>query len=123
MAALLFFVILYGFIIYPLTGSQGRADTLAAWSFSFVLVFGVLATTRHKAVRMCMVTLATLDFASHWLHFLIRAHSLHIISAAAPAVFSLVLAAPITARVFHSGGITIFRIYGAIAVCVILGVL
>jgi len=123
LAALLFFLVLYGFIIYPLAGSQGRADTLAAWSFSLVLVLGVLATTKHKAVRLGMVALATLAFASHWLHFLIRAHSVHVIAAGVSAVFFFVLAALITARVFRSGGITVFRIYGAIAVYVILGVL
>jgi hypothetical protein len=123
LAALLFFLILYGFIIYPLAGKDGKTDTLAAWSFSLVLVLGVLATTKHKAVRMGMVALAMLTFASHWLHFFVRGHALHVVAAAASAVFFLVLAALITARVFRSGGITVFRIYGAIAVYVILGVL
>ncbi len=123
LAALLFFLILYGFIIYPLAGSQGRADTMASWSFSLVLVLGVLATTRHKAIRMGMVALAGLAFASHWLHFLIRADAVHMVAAAVSAVFFLVLASLITARVFRSGGITIFRIYGAIAVYIIIGIL
>ena len=33
LAALLFFLVLYGFIIYPLAGENGKTDTLAASSF------------------------------------------------------------------------------------------
>jgi len=123
LAALLLFLVLYGFIIYPLAGVEARADTMASWSFSLVLVLGVLATTKHKAIRMGMVALAGLAFASHWLHFLIRADAVHMVAASVSAVFFLVLASLITARVFRSGGITIFRVCGAIAVYIILGIL
>ena len=123
LAALLFFLIVYGFFVYPLAGEDGKTDTLAALSFSIVLVLGVLATTKHKGARLGMIMLAGLAFTSHWLHFFVREHSVHIISAAAAALFFLVLAWLITARVFRSGGITIYRIYGAIAVYLLLGVL
>lgn len=123
LAALLVFLLIYGFLIYPLAGRDGRTTPLAAWSFSGVLVLGVLATTRHNGVRLGMVILALLAFTSHWLHFFVREHSVHIISAAAAALFLLVLAVVINARVFRSGGINIFRIYGAIAVYVLIGIL
>lgn len=123
LAALLIFLVLYGFFIYPLAGEDGKTDTLAAWSFSIVLVLGVLATTKHKAARLGMVVLAGLAFTSHWLHFFIREHAVHIIAASASALFFLVLSWLIIARVFRSGGITIYRIYGAIAVYLLLGIL
>lgn len=123
LAALLFFLILYGFFIYPLAGEDGKTDTLAAWSFSVVLVLGVLATTKHKGARLAMAALAGLAFTSHWLHYFIREHAVHIIAAAAAALFFLVLSGLIIARVFRSGGITIYRIYGAIAVYLLLGIL
>lgn len=123
LAALLFFLVLYGFIIYPLAGEDGKTDTLAASSFSIVLLFGVLATTQHKAARLAMVALAAVAFTSHWLHFFIHEHAIHVISAAAAALFFGFLSLLIIARVFRSGGITIYRIYGAIAVYVLLGVL
>ena len=123
LAALLFFLILYGFFVYPLAGEDGKTDTLAAWSFSVVLVLGVLATTKHKGARLGMVALAGLAFTSHWLHYFIREHAVHIIAAAAAALFFLVLSWLIIARVFRSGGITIYRIYGAIAVYLLLGIL
>lgn len=123
LTALLFFLVLYGFIIYPLAGKDGKTDTLAALSFSIVLVLGVLATTKHKGARLGMVVLAGLAFTSHWLHFFIREHAVHIIAAAASALFFSVLSWLIIARVFRGGGITIYRIYGAIAVYLLLGIL
>lgn len=123
LAALLFFLVVYGFFIYPLAGRDGRTEPVAAWSFSLVLILGVLATTKHKGARTGMVVLAVIAFTSHWLHYFIREHAVHMISAAAAAVFFGVLAWLITARVFRSGGINIYRIYGAVAVYMLLGIL
>lgn len=123
LAALLVFLIIYGFFVYPLAGADGRTTTLAACSFSMVLVLGVLATTKHQGARLGMVVLAALSFTSHWLHFFVREHVVHIVSAAAAALFFIALAALITARVFRSGDITVFRIYGAIAVYLLIGIL
>jgi hypothetical protein len=123
LAALLFFLVIYGFFIYPLAGKDGRTEPIAAWSFSIVLVLGVLATTKHTGARTGMVVLAVLAFTSHWLHYYIREHAVHMISAAASAVFLGVLAWLIMGRVFRSGGINIYRIYGAVAVYLLLGIL
>lgn len=123
LAALLFFLVLYGFIIYPLAGENGKTDTLAASSFSIVLLLGVLATTQHKGTRLGMVVLAVIAFTSHWLHFFLREHAVHVIATTAAALFFGLLCIFIIARVFRSGGITVFRIYGAIAVYVLLGIL
>jgi len=123
LAALLFFLVVYGFFIYPLAGRDGRTEPIAAWSFSLVLILGVLATTKHKGARSGMVVLAVIAFTSHWLHYFVREHAVHMISAAAAAVFFGVLAWLITGRVFRSGGINIYRIYGAVAVYMLLGIL
>ena len=123
LAALLFFLVLYGFFIYPLAGTDGKVEPLAASSFSIVLVLGVMATTKHKGARTSMVILGAAALASHWLHFFVRAHAMHVISAATAILFFGVLAALITARVFRAGSINIFRIYGAIAVYLVLGIL
>jgi hypothetical protein len=125
LAALLFFLVLYGFVIYPLAGTEGRANIVVALSFSVVLVLGVLATTKHKAVRWGMVVLSGLTFTSHWLHFYLRGQAvhMHIVSAASAVLFFAALSWLIIARVFRSGGINIYRIYGAIAVYLLLGIL
>ena len=123
LAALLFFLVLYGFFVYPLAGQDGRSEPLAASSFSIVLILGVMATTKHKGARTGMVLLASVALASHWLHFFVRQHTMHVVSAAAAAMFFALLAGFITARVFRAGSINIFRIYGAIAVYLVLGIL
>ncbi len=123
LAALLLVLVAYGFIIYPLACAKDTANPLAASAFSAVLVLGVLATTRHKAVRMGMVTLAVFAFTSRWLHLLIQAHAVHVIAASASILFFSVLSFLIIQRVFSGGGITIFRICGAMAVYIILGIL
>ncbi len=125
LAALLLFLVLYGFVIYPLAGTEGRVNIFAALAFSLVLVLGVMATTKHKAVRMGMVVLSGLTFTSHWLHFYLREEAvlIHIISAASAMLFFAVLSWLIIARVFRGGGINIYRIYGAIAVYLLLGIL
>lgn len=123
LAALLFFLVLYGFIIYPLAGEEGKNDTRTAVSFSAVMVLGVMATTRHRGARWGMASLAGLGIASHWMHFFLRQHEVHVVASAVAAVFLAALAWLITARVFRSGGITVYRIYGAIAVYMVLGIL
>lgn len=123
LALLFFFLVLYGFIVYPLVGESGNTDPVAAWSFTIVLVLGVLATTKHRGARMGMTALAGLAFTSHWLHFYIREHAMHIIASSAAALFFLVLSALITRRVFRSGRITIYRILGALAVYLIIGIM
>jgi hypothetical protein len=123
LAALLFFLILYGFFIYPLAGKDGKTEPMAAWSFSLVIILGVLSTTTHKGTRAAMVVLAVLAFTSHWLHYVLLQHAVLIIAASASALFFIALSWLIIGRVFRSGGISIYRIYGAIAVYLLLGIM
>ncbi len=123
LAALLLVLVAYGFIIYPLACAKDTTNPLAASAFSAVLVLGVLATTGHTGMRMGMVTLAVFAFTSRWLHLLIQAHAVHVIAASASILFFSVLSFLIIQRVFSGGGITIFRICGAMAVYIILGIL
>jgi hypothetical protein len=123
LTALLLFLVAYGFFIYPLACAKETTNPLAASAFSVVLVLGVLATTQHKGIRMGMVILAVFAFTSRWLHLLIQAHAVHVIAASASILFFSVLSFLIIQRVFSGGGITIFRICGAMAVYVILGIL
>lgn len=123
LGALLFFLVLYGFIIYPLAGEEGKSEVLAACSFSVILVLGVMATTKHRGARLGMAALGALALASHWLHFFLRQHDVHFIAASISAVFFAVLSCLITARVFRGGTISVQRIFGAIAVYLLIGLL
>ena len=107
LAALLLFLVAYGFFIYPLACAKETTNPLAASAFSVVLVLGVLATTRHKGMRMGMVILAVLAFTSRWLHLLIQAHAVHVIAASASILFFSVLSSLVIQSVFRGGGITI----------------
>ena len=121
MAALLLFLVIYGFIVYPLAKQDDDSSPLITLSFSLVLVLGVLATTRHKAARVGRLVLAGLAFTSRWLHFFLRQDTLHTLAITASVMFFAMLAWLILVRVFRTGGITIYRIYGAIAAYLILG--
>lgn len=123
LAALLFFLVVYGFVVYPLVGEEAHCSVEGALSFTAVLLLGVMATTKRHSTRFFMTVLAALTFASHWLHFILQLHAVHLISASASALFFGVLSCLITARVFRGGNINIFRIYGAIAVYLLLGIM
>lgn len=123
LAALLFFLILYAFIIYPLAGEEARTHPSTTITFSIVLVLGVMSTTKQKMAWVLMTSLAVVAFSSQWLHFFMRLHAVHIVATVGAILFFAVLSWRITARVFRGGSINIFRICGAIAVYVILGLL
>lgn len=123
LAALFFLLVVYSFVIYPLAGEDGRTGTSAALFFSLVLVVGVMATTKNQGARVGMMLLAGVAFTSHWLHYFVRQHFVHIVSATAASVFFFVLIWLLLARVFRRGGISIYRIYGALAAYILLGVL
>lgn len=123
LAGLLFFLVVYGFVIYPLSGENARSDVACALSLTAVLLLGVMATTKRHATRFFMIVLAALTFASHWLHFFMQAHAVHLLAASASVLFFGALSCLITARVFRAGHINIYRIYGAIAVYLLLGMM
>ena len=123
LAGLLLFLVLFGFIIYPLAGEGARSHAGAALAFSVVLVLGVMSSTTHDLARAGMVALAVVAFASRWSHYFFAARTVHIVATISAALFFGVLAGLIIRRAFRSGEITIYRIYGAIAAYVLLGIM
>jgi hypothetical protein len=122
LAALLFFLVLYSFIVYPLTGEEARTHPATTVSFSVILILGVMSTTKDKVARLLMTSLAAVAFTSQWLHFFLKVHPAHVVATVAAILFFAVLSWRITARVFRGGSINIYRILGAIAVYVLLGI-
>lgn len=123
LAGLLFFLLVYGFIIYPLAGEEARTHPAAALSFSLILVLGVMSTTQQKLARLVLTLLAMIAFTSQWLHFFMQIHAAQIVSTVAAILFFSMVSWRITARVFRSGNINIYRIFGAIAVYLLLGII
>jgi hypothetical protein len=122
LAALLFLLVLYIFFIYPLLGGDAFSGGAVSISFSLILIAGIVATSHHNAIRLGIVVLAVIAFLSHWLHVLIGGTTAHIVSAAAAILFFSLQTWFLSVRVFAAGTVNIYRIYGAIAVYLVLGV-
>lgn len=121
LAALLFLLVLYIFFIYPLLGGDAFSGGAVSISFSLILIAGIVASSQHNAVRLGVVIVGAVAFLAHWLHVLIGGSAAHMIAAVAAILFFSLQTWFLCARVFAAGTINIYRIYGAIAVYLILG--
>lgn len=124
LAALLIFLVLYIFIIYPLFGGEDAPGGPVSIVFSLILVAGVVATSSHHAVRAGVVVLAVIGLASHWLNVILGGRVDHMISAAAAVLFFAMQTWFLSVRVFASPGpANIYHIMGAVAVYLVLGLM
>ena len=123
LAALLFFLVLYTFIIYPLLGGESMTGGAVSVFFSLILVAGIIATSTHHAVRVGIVILAVVALASHWLNVILGGRVDHMVSAGAAVAFFSVQAWFLSVRVFGDGAVNAYRILGAVAVYLVLGLL
>jgi len=123
LAVLLFLLVAYIFFIYPLLGGDAFSGGAVSISFSLILIAGIAATSHHNAVRLGIVILAAIAFLSHWLHVFIGGNAAHAIAAGAAITFFSLQAWLLSVRVFSAGTVNIYRIYGAVAVYLVLGVL
>lgn len=123
LAALLGFLVVFIFVIYPLDQGDPFVGGVASIAFSLILVAGVVATATHHAVRLGVVILAAIGLATHWSSVLLGNRVAHMISAAAAVLFFAVQAWFLLQRVFAEGTVNAYRIAGAIAVYLVLGLL
>jgi len=123
LAALLIFLTLYIFIVYPLLGGEVIRGGAVGISFSLILATGIAATSTHHAVRISVVILALVALASHWANVIVSGRVDHMISVAAAAAFFAVQAWHLSRRVFSGGDVNIYSIMGGIAVYLVLGVM
>lgn len=123
LAALLIFLVLYIFIVYPLLGGEAMTGGAVSIFFSLILLAGIAATSTHHAVRIGIVILAVIAFASHWTNVILGGRVDHMISAAAAVIFFAVQTWHLSKRVFGDGEVNAYRILGAVAVYLVLGLL
>lgn len=123
LATLLVLLILYIFVVYPLDRGDPFVGGIASVAFSLILVAGVVATATHHAVRLGVVILAFISLATHWSNVLISGRVDHMISAATAVVFFATQTWFLLHRVFAGGTVNVYRILGAIAVYLVLGLL
>ena len=123
LAALLALLVIYIFFVYPLLGGDAFTGGAVSISFSLILIAGIVATTHHNAVRLGMFILAAIAFLTHWFHVFIGGDLAHMISAAAAMLFFGMQIWFLSVRVYSAGKVTIYRIYGAIALFLLIGIL
>jgi hypothetical protein len=124
LSALLVFLILYVFIIYPLFSGDTGGGSAVSIFFSLILVAGVVATSSHHAVRVGVVVLAVISLASHWLNVLLGGRVDHMVSAAAAVLFFGIQIWFLAARVFAgSGPVNGNHILGAVAIYLLVGLM
>jgi hypothetical protein len=123
LAAMLALLALYIFVIYPLVGADAIDGGLVSISFSLILVAGIVATATHHMIRIGVVVLTTVALAAHWAHVVIGGRDAHIVATAAALVFFAVQAWHLSIRVFGRGTVNIYRILGAVAVYLVIGLL
>ncbi len=123
LAALLIFLTLYIFIVYPLLNGEVSQGGAVGVFYSLILMAGITATSTHHTARISIVIIAIIALASHWTNVLLSGRVDHMISTAAAAVFFALQVWHLSKRVFSSGDVNVYRILGAVAVYLVLGML
>ncbi len=122
MAVLLALLVTYVFFVYPLLSGESLGAGVSIL-FSLILIAGVIATAEHHAVRAGIVVMGLIALTSHWTNVLLGGRLDHMVASAAAGLFFALQAYVITKRVFREGAVTVYRILGAIAVYLLLGLL
>jgi hypothetical protein len=123
LAALLVLLTLYVFVVYPLDQGDPLVGGIASVAFSLILVAGVVATATHHAVRLGVVIVALIGLTTHWSNVVLSGRVDHMVSAAAAVVFFATQTWFLLQRVFATGTVNAYRIMGAIAAYIVLGLL
>ncbi len=121
---LLGLLVLVIFVIYPLAGRHGPVVGIVLQSFfSLILISGVVLASRRRTARAFAILLAVATAATGWLRLFAPAERLTMLGVLLLIVFLAMLAAVILIRVFDGGRITVYRVQGAIAAYLLLGVI
>ncbi len=123
LAALLLLLLLYILVFTPMYGSPLAEGGLISVTFSLILLTGVFATARYHATRFGIAIIALMAFASHWAHFVLGGLTIHLIDTAGAILFFITQAYFTVQRVFRAGPINSYRILGAIAGYLIIGMI
>ncbi|WP_120799638.1 potassium channel family protein [Thiocapsa rosea] len=123
MAALLLLLMLYILVVTPMYGTPLADGGLISITFSLILLTGVFATAQYHATRFGIVIIALMAFASHWVHFVVGGTIIHLVDTAGAILFFMTQAYFTVQRVFREGPINSYRILGAIAGYLIIGMI
>ena len=109
------------FVVEPVIREGGKIDILRGVFFSLLLLAGLLAMTRYRALQISFVGFVTLTLIVHWTRLVLGTQHL----VAGDAFFSMVSVVALTgvvlAQINRKGPVTGHRVRGAVAGYLLLG--
>jgi hypothetical protein len=121
LSLLLASLVLVIFVIHPLQGAGVGGRLLIAVFFSFMLISGVGAVAKNALTTAVVGGLVVTSLAVRWLRLWLGGESLLISDTFVSSLFCVILAVVVLAQVFREGPVTWYRIQGAVAFYLLLG--
>jgi hypothetical protein len=121
LSLLLVSLVLVIFVIQPLQAAGVGGRLLVTLFFSFILISGVAAVAKNALTTAMVGTVVIITLVVRWLRLWFDRGSLAAPDALFSSLFCIVLAVVVLAQVFRKGPITSYRIQGAVAFYLLLG--
>jgi hypothetical protein len=114
-------LILLIFVIRPLQEIGVAGRLLMTLFFSFILISGVAAVAKNALTTTAVGALVITSFVVRWLRLWLGGESLAVSDTFVSSLFCIILAVVVLAQVLREGPITWYRIQGAVAFYLLLG--
>jgi hypothetical protein len=121
LSLLLASLVLVIFVIQPLQAAGVGGRLLIAVFFSFMLISGVAVVAKNALTTAVVGGVVIMSLVVHWSRLWLGRGSLAAPDALFSSLFCIVLAVVVMAQVFREGPITSYRIQGAVAFYLLLG--
>lgn len=121
LSLLLASLVLVIFVIQPLQVAGVGSRLLIGVFFSFMLISGVGAVAKNTLTTAVVGGLVVASLAMRWLRLWLGGESLVISDTFVSSLFCAILAVVVLAQVFREGPVTWYRIQGAVAFYLLLG--
>lgn len=124
LSALLLFLFLVVFVIYPLHALGVFGGVLLDVFFSLIVVSGVVSVSTHRVTAVLAAILALVTLTLHWGHWAIEAtFPMQVLDALASLTMLGMLATVVLIQAFREGPITLHRVQGAVSAYILIGVM
>jgi hypothetical protein len=123
LSAMLVFLALALFVAAPLVATGAAGAVLFDVFFSLLLLSGVVAVAKRRLVTIGVSVIVIATVAVRWVSLLRPESELGILFSALSIVTIGIMTALVLTQVFKTGPITAYRIQGAIAVYLLLGLM
>jgi hypothetical protein len=115
-------LLIYIFFLYPLTG-PGWVRLLTNVFFSLILIAGAIAVSRNRIFRTLVFSWGLLNFVFLWIRYLFPYQPLVFANDCLSLAFLVLLTFLILGQALREGPTTSYRILGAVAAYLLLGVI